>query len=86
MNQAYSRVTIAVQPSSYLDNVARSLTKIDEVSFLAITSGEHDIEINLVCKDNLERQPLLDVLQKKIHTIKGVYKTTSISKKNDDPN
>ena len=83
MNQAYSRVTIAVQPSSYLDNVARSLTKIDEVSFLAITSGEHDIEINLVCKDNLH---LLDVTQKKIHTIKGVYKTTSISKKNDDPN
>lgn len=71
---SYSRVTIDVKPSSLIDSVATQLAKIEEVSFLAITSGPSAIEINLMCMDNAH---LLEVLQKKIHTIEGIYDTTS---------
>lgn len=71
---SYSRVTIDVKPSSLFDEVANELMKIEEVSFLAITSGPSDIEINLMCKDN---KHLLEVMKNKIHSIKGVYNTTS---------
>ena len=71
---SYSRVMIEVQPSSLFDEVATALSQVEEVSFVAITSGNADIEINLMCKDN---KHLLDVMKNKIHTIKGVEKTTS---------
>ncbi|MEO0341656.1 MAG: Lrp/AsnC family transcriptional regulator [Bacteroidota bacterium] len=71
---AYSRVMIEVEPSSLFDEVATALTQIEEVSFVAITSGYADIEVNLMCKDN---KHLLHVMKNKIHTIKGVHKTTS---------
>ena len=71
---AYSRVTIEIQPSFMIEEVANQLVKIKEVSFLAITSGPADIEVNLMCRDN---QHLLEVMKDKIHSIKGVHKTTS---------
>ena len=71
---AYSRVMIEVQPSSLFDEVATALTQIDEVSFVAVTSGDADIEVNLMCRDN---KHLLDVMKNKIHTIEGVNNTTS---------
>ncbi len=71
---SYSRVTIDVNPSSLFDEVANKLAKIEEVSFLAITSGPSDIEINLMCRDN---KHLLEVMKNKIHPIKGVQNTTS---------
>lgn len=71
---SYSRVTIDVKPSSRIDAVAKQLAQIEEVSFLAITSGPSAIEINLMCIDNAH---LLEVLQKKIHPIEGIYDTTS---------
>ena len=71
---SYSRVMIEVQPSSLFDEVASALTQIEEVSFVAITSGHADIEVNLMCKDN---KHLLHVMKNKIHTIEGVHKTTS---------
>ena len=71
---AYNRVTIEVRPSSKISSVISSLVEIEEVSFLAATSGASDIEINLVCHDN---EHLLKVINEKVHTIDGVYKTES---------
>ena len=71
---AYSRVTIEIQPSSRIEQVADQLSQIEEVSFLAITSGPADIEVNLMCRDN---KHLLEVMKEKIHAIKGVHRTTS---------
>lgn len=69
---AYARVTIEVKPTELIREVAQALIKVQEVTFLAITSGQYDLEINLLCKDNRQ---LLDVMHQKIHTIKGIYET-----------
>ena len=71
---SYSRVTIEVRPSHLLESAVQALAQIEEVSFLAITSGDADVEINLTCRDN---EHLLQVMQNKIHPIEGVFKTTS---------
>ncbi|MFS4415637.1 Lrp/AsnC family transcriptional regulator [Maribacter sp. 2307ULW6-5] len=71
---AYNRVTIEISPSHLIERVAKELIKIKEVSFLALTSGPADIEINLICKDN---RHLLEVMQKRIFTIEGVKNTHS---------
>lgn len=69
---AYARVTIEVKPTELIREVAQALVKVQEVTFLAITSGKYDLEINLLCQDNRQ---LLDVMHQKIHTIKGIYET-----------
>ncbi|MEM6765879.1 MAG: Lrp/AsnC family transcriptional regulator [Bacteroidota bacterium] len=69
---AYARVTIDVKPSSFLREVATHLLCIEEVSFLAITSGPYDLEINLLCKDNSH---LLEVMHEQIHPLEGVHAT-----------
>ncbi|WP_430908340.1 Lrp/AsnC family transcriptional regulator [Maribacter sp. 2-571] len=71
---AYNRVTIEVRPSSLLDDVVAALSKIEEVSFLALTSGRNDLEVNLICRNNSH---LLEVMREKIFTIKGVDNTSS---------
>jgi len=71
---SYNRVTIEVSPSNLLESVVGALMKIREVSFLAVTSGPTDIEINLICKDN---RHLLEVMKNKIFTIEGVHNTNS---------
>ena len=71
---SYSRVTIEIQPSSLLEKVVDELCNIEEVSFLAITSGPADIEVNLMCRDN---KHLLEVMKDKIHTLEGVHRTNS---------
>lgn len=69
---AYARVTIEVKPTELIRKVAHALIQVQEVTFLAITSGKYDLEINLLCKDNRQ---LLDVMHQKIHTIEGIYET-----------
>ncbi|GAA4820004.1 Lrp/AsnC family transcriptional regulator [Algivirga pacifica] len=69
---AYARVTVDVKPISKLDAVAEALLNIDEISFLAYTSGDHDLEINLQCKDN---KHLMTLMHESINTIDGVHDT-----------
>ena len=69
---AYARVTIQVKPTELVREVAQQLLPVKEISFLAITSGQHDLEINLLCKNNKQ---LLEVMHEKIHKIEGVHET-----------
>jgi len=69
---SYARINIEVRPTEKIKSVTNTLLKIPEVSFLAITSGQYDLEINLVCRDNLH---LLDIMHEQIHKINGIYET-----------
>ena len=71
---SYNRITIDVRPSGCIEEVAGELMKVEEVAFLAITSGSADIEINLICRDHHHYQ---QVMREKIHSIDGVYNTSS---------
>ncbi len=71
---AYATIKIAVRPANKIDEVANKLMGFREMSFLAMTSGEFDLEVNVMCKDN---NHLIDVINKRISTIDGVYKSSS---------
>ncbi|WP_224484110.1 Lrp/AsnC family transcriptional regulator [Robertkochia aurantiaca] len=71
---AYNRITIEVSPSHLIEKVARELMNVEEVSFLAVTSGAADIEINLICRDN---KHLMEVMRNKVFPIEGVFRTES---------
>lgn len=72
--KAYAMVRIAVRPANKIDEVMNRVMDFREVSFLAITSGEFDFEVNVMCRDN---NHLIDVIKKRISCIEGVYNTSS---------
>lgn len=65
---AYSRVMISVKPAQKLNDVLSVLSKLKEVSFLAVTSGTFNIELNLMCTNN---NHLLEIIDQ-INNIDGV--------------
>ncbi len=71
---AYARMVLKVRPTSMINEVAKKLTGIDEVSFVALTTGTHDLEVNVTCRNNSD---LLKLMHKKIHPIEGVYETST---------
>jgi Lrp/AsnC family transcriptional regulator, regulator for asnA, asnC and gidA len=68
---AYAQVLISVRPVTLVNDVAAQLMVFPEVSFLAMTTGMNDLEINLMCRDN---DHLTDTLRQ-IHQIDGIFET-----------
>ena len=71
---AYARVNIKVRPSHRIPQIVEELIKINEISFVALTSGIYDIEVNLTCVNN---KHLLDTINQKIHALDGVFETNT---------
>lgn len=69
---AYAHVKIAVRPANLIQNITDQLLHIPEVSFLATTSGDFDIVVDLMCRDN---NHLVSVVNEHIVPIEGVYQT-----------
>jgi len=71
---SYARINIEVKPAGEVTKVVEALSKIEQVRFMALTSGNYQIEVNLICEDHTE---LVDVIQNKIQNIIGVYDTNT---------
>jgi Lrp/AsnC family transcriptional regulator for asnA, asnC and gidA len=71
---AYARVMLKVRPTRLIHDVAAALAAIDEVSFVAITTGAYDLEINITCRSNDE---LLELMSGRILAIEGVNETST---------
>lgn len=69
---AYAHIVISVRPANMIDAVANEVLKLSEVSFLAVTSGDYDLEVDVMCRDN---DHLLQVVNNWISKINGVYHT-----------
>jgi Lrp/AsnC family transcriptional regulator for asnA, asnC and gidA len=69
---AYAHIFIKVRPVTELENVAGKIAKFPEVSFLAMTSGQYDLEVNVQCRTN---DHLIKLMDERIHKIKGVFET-----------
>ncbi len=59
--------------AGYLEKVASKLAELTEADYVAIVSGNYDVDVTLSCKDS---EHLLDVIQR-IQKIKGVVDTQS---------
>jgi Lrp/AsnC family transcriptional regulator, regulator for asnA, asnC and gidA len=71
---AYARIVIKVQPTELISEVAEKLSETEEVSFVGIITGTYDLEINVSCRTN---QDLMELLHQRIHSINGVYETST---------
>jgi len=68
---SYAHIAVYVRPATLKDAIAQQIALLPEVSFLALTSGGYDLEVDVMCRDN-------DHLIKFINTIsayEGVFQT-----------
>ena len=68
---AYAHIAVFIRPASMKEKVAQKISKLPEVSFLASTSGDYDLEVDVMCRDN---DHLVEFINR-ISTIEGVYQT-----------
>lgn len=71
---AYASIFIKVSPASQIIPVAEKIARFPEVSFLAMISGNYDLEVNVMCRNS---DHLLSLMNEKIHKIKGVDETST---------
>ena len=49
---SYAHIAVFVRPATLKEKVAQKIVKLPEVSFLAMTSGDYDLEVDVMCRDN----------------------------------
>jgi Lrp/AsnC family transcriptional regulator for asnA, asnC and gidA len=69
--RSYAHVAVYVRPAALKEQVANAIMIMPEVSFLAGTFGEYDLEVDVMCRDN---DHLVAVVNQ-ISTIEGVFQT-----------
>ena len=67
----YAHIAVFVRPATLKDKVAQKICKMPEVSFLAMTSGDYDLEVDVMCRDNNHLVNFVDNISK----IEGVNQT-----------
>lgn len=50
--RSYAHIAVYVRPATLKEKVAEEIMKMPEVSFLAMTSGDYDLEVDVMCRDN----------------------------------
>ncbi len=68
----YAQIKISVRPAKEIEKVGKQLLKLREVSFLALTSGDFDLEVDVMCRDN---NHLTQLINDQISKIEGVFYT-----------
>ncbi len=69
--RCYAHIAVFVRPATLKEKVAQKIAKLPEVSFLAMTSGDYDLEVDVMCRDN---NHLVDFIND-ISKFEGVYQT-----------
>jgi Lrp/AsnC family transcriptional regulator for asnA, asnC and gidA len=69
--RCYAHIAVYVRPATLKEKVAQRIAKLPEVSFLAMTSGDYDLEVDVMCRDN---NHLVDFIND-ISKIEGVNQT-----------
>ncbi len=69
--QSYAHIAVFVRPATLKEKIAQKISKMPEVSFLAGTSGDYDLEVDVMCRNN---EHLVDFING-ISSITGVYQT-----------
>ena len=69
----YAHIAVYVRPALLKEAVAEQISAMKEVSFLAMTSGEYDLEVDVMCRDNDHLVEFVDRLSR----IEGIFQTKS---------
>jgi len=68
---SYAHIAVFVRPATLKEKLAKKISKLPEVSFLAMTSGDYDLEVDVMCRDN---DHLVNFVNG-ISAFEGVYQT-----------
>ncbi|MBX2932267.1 MAG: Lrp/AsnC family transcriptional regulator [Chitinophagaceae bacterium] len=68
---SYAHIAVYVRPATLKEKVAQKIAKFKEVSFLALTSGDYDLEVDVMCRDNDHLVQFVN----EISSIEGVNQT-----------
>jgi Lrp/AsnC family transcriptional regulator for asnA, asnC and gidA len=69
--RSYAHIAVYVRPATLKEKVAQKIVKMPEVSFLAMTSGDYDLEVDVMCRDNDHLVQFVNEISK----IEGVNQT-----------
>jgi len=69
--RCYAHIAVFVRPATLKEKVAVKISGKPEVSFLAMTSGDYDLEVDVMCRDNNHLVEFVDEISK----INGVHQT-----------
>lgn len=69
--QAYAHVAVYVRPATLKERIAQKISTMPEVSFLASTSGEYDLEVDVMCQTNNHLVEFINEISK----LEGIYQT-----------
>jgi Lrp/AsnC family transcriptional regulator for asnA, asnC and gidA len=62
--RCYAHIAVFVRPATLKEKVATKISKLPEVSFLAMTSGDYDLEVDVMCRDNNHLVDFVNVISK----------------------
>lgn len=68
---AYASINVQVDTVANVERVAQELMSLPEVSFLALRTGDFQLEINVMCRDNSH---LMEILRNNMDKINHVRK------------
>jgi len=69
--RSYAHIAVFIRPATLKEKVAQKISKLPEVSFLAMTSGDYDLEVDVMCRDNDHLVEFVNQVSK----IEGVHQT-----------
>jgi Lrp/AsnC family transcriptional regulator for asnA, asnC and gidA len=69
---AYAHILIDVRPSERIAAVVEAIANFPEVCFLALATGEYDLVVDVMCRNN---DHLLALTNERLNQLEGVYKT-----------
>lgn len=69
--RSYAHIAVYIRPATLKESVAGKISVKPEVSFLAMTSGDYDLEVNVMCRDHDHLVQFID----EISQFEGVHQT-----------
>lgn len=70
----YAQILIKVRPVDKVTEVADKIASLPEVSFLAMTTGQYDLEVNVMCRDN---EHLVQLMTNHITKMEGIFESAT---------
>ena len=62
--RCYAHIAVFVRPATLKEQVAKTIAAMPEVSFLAGTSGDYDLEVDVMCRDNDHLETFINDISK----------------------
>lgn len=70
----YAQILIKVRPVDKIADVAANIAQLPEVSFLAMTTGQYDLEVNVMCRNN---DHLVEFMTNHITKMDGIFESST---------